>query len=166
VAAPSPPANLHGRIRWCCREQPNNPTRARHQILDIHPRSDDLTSSKPDQIMPVRFRSGRSNPPPHPHPTVGPGRSVRLVPQAADSPSPPLIPRSRARSLKSNHGRSSAMGWMRLTRTPSRGSFAKETLGFLKINPPSLVFVRRPLYFCRKTPNLLVYYRIRPSFVS
>jgi hypothetical protein len=54
---------------------------------------------------------------------------------------------------------------MRISHTPLFGSFAKETLGFMRINPPSFVFSRRPLHFCRKTPNLLVYRRIGPSFV-
>jgi hypothetical protein len=165
VAAPSPPANLRRGIGRHRRGQPSNPTRARHQIPDVHPRSNGLTSSKPDLILPVRFRSGRSDPPLT--------RTVQLGPasQSASSsrlltPLTHLSARARAHSLTSNRGRSSAVGWMRLTRTPSRGSFAKETLGFLRINPSSLVFTRMPLYFCRKTPSLLVYRRIRPSFVS
>jgi hypothetical protein len=55
---------------------------------------------------------------------------------------------------KSNPGRRSWIEWLRKPRTPLRGGFAKETLGFLKTNPSSLCFARRPLYSCKQTPDL------------
>jgi hypothetical protein len=121
---PSPPANFRRGIRRRLRGQPSNPARARHQISGVHLRFDNLALIKPDPIPPIQFGSGRSDPPPHLRPASGPGRLDRLAP-------------------RSDHGRSFVIGWMRLPCTPSRGSFAKETLGFLRINLPSLVFCRK-----------------------
>jgi hypothetical protein len=50
-------------------------------------------------------------------------------------------------SAGSNHVRCSEIGRLAEPRTPSRGSFVKRTLDFLKINPSSLGFARRPLTF-------------------
>jgi hypothetical protein len=49
--------------------------------LGIHLRFDSLTLIKLDLILPVRFRSGRSDPPPHPRPAAGPDWSVRPAPR-------------------------------------------------------------------------------------
>jgi hypothetical protein len=64
-----------------------------------------------------------------------------------------------------NPGRWSVIVRLRSADTPSRGSFVKKTLGFLRINLSSLVFACRTLYFCRKAPDLLSYRKFRPSFV-
>jgi hypothetical protein len=66
---------------------------------------------------------------------------------------------------RSNPGHWSRIWWLAGPDTPSRGVFVQETLNFLRFNPSSLVFARRPLWFFIKAPNLLVYRRIRPSFV-
>jgi hypothetical protein len=104
---------------------------------------------------------------PGPYPSVL--RALALGPAGQRAPPQSLTPiahlTARARSLRSDCGRSSAIGWMRFPRTPSRGRFAKETLDFLDINSSSLVFARRPLSICRKAPALLFYRRIGPSFV-
>jgi hypothetical protein len=65
----------------------------------------------------------------------------------------------------SNHIRCSKIGRLAEPCTPSRGSFVKKILGFLKINLLSLGFMRRPVCFSRIASDLLVYHIIRPSFV-
>jgi hypothetical protein len=62
-------------------------------------------------------------------------------------------------------GRRSVIGWLRTSRTPSRGLFVKETLGFLENNPSSLVFAAEPLVSCKEAPGLYFYHRNRSNFV-
>jgi hypothetical protein len=162
VVVPSSPAKLRRGIGRRRRWQPCNPAQARHQISGVYLGSDGLTIIKPDLILAVRWGSGRWDPLPHMRPLARPGRSGRLAPM----PLTPLAHLSaRARALRSDRGHPSAIGWIRLHRTLLRGSFVKETLSFLKINPLSLVFARRPLRFCRKAPDLFIYHRIGPNFV-
>jgi hypothetical protein len=71
-----------------------------------------------------------------------------LYPSIADTPCPACQrspARARALGRRSNLGRRFLIRRLDSPDTPSRGSFLKETLGLLEINPPSLVFVRRPL---------------------
>jgi hypothetical protein len=129
-----------------------------------------------------------AHPPPRPRlprtadqraqPRRGPARQeLALWRSVANSPAAPVplahgphLSGLRARtpaslSTRSDLVRCSEIRRLSELRTPSRGRIAKETLDFLRINLSSLGFARRPLYFCRKTPNLLVNHRIIPSFV-
>jgi hypothetical protein len=82
VVTPSPLANLCREIGRRRHGQPSNPAQARHQMLGVHLISDDRASIKPDRILAIRWRSGRSDPPPHPFPAAGPDRSIRLAPRS------------------------------------------------------------------------------------
>jgi hypothetical protein len=78
---------------------------------------------------------------------AGPARSA-LSPSVADTPCPAYqrsSARARALGRRSNLGRRFLIRRLDSPDTPSRGSFLKETLGLLEINPPSLVFTCRPL---------------------
>jgi ABC-type Fe3+-hydroxamate transport system substrate-binding protein len=107
VATPSPPANLHREIGQRRHGQPSNPARAHHLISAVHLGYDDLASIKPDLILAVRWRSGRSDPPPHLRSAIGPGWSVHLARRSL-APLAHLSTRARvrayARLLRSNPG--------------------------------------------------------------
>jgi hypothetical protein len=76
-----------------------------------------------------------------------------------------LPARTRALGRRSNLGRRFLIQRLDSPDTPSRGSFIKETLSLFRINPPSLVFARRPVYSCRLNLGLLNILRIRPNFI-
>jgi hypothetical protein len=77
------------------------------------------------------------------------------------------LPRASARALALRFGlsRPSVIEWLRTPRTPSRGLFLKETLGFLENNPQACVLARRPLVSCREALGLYFYHRNRSDFV-
>jgi hypothetical protein len=91
-------------------------------------------------------------------PATRPGLSA--LPWVVDAPSPPV-----SSTARSNLGRLPGIVRHRVPDTPSRGNFVKETLGLFGINPPSLVFPRRPLKSCRLNPRLLNNHRIRLNFI-
>jgi hypothetical protein len=137
-------------------------------ILTAQFRSDDSTSIKPDIILTVWFGSGRSGACLRLRSVGGPGRLVRLAPRSLTSLacwSARARVYARAHLLRSNLGHWSTIVRSRSVDTPSRGRFAKEPLGFPRINPPYLVFIRRPLYSCNQTPDLLINHVFRPNFV-
>jgi hypothetical protein len=52
-----------------------------------------------------------------------------------------------------------------VARYPFASKFAKETLGFLRINPSSYTLVRRPLFSYKQIPDLFSNHGIGPNFV-
>jgi hypothetical protein len=106
-----------------------------------HLGSDGLVSFKPNPISTVRFRSDCSGACPRSCPYSW-ARSVSQPCLRLLTPRPHL---SVALVLGSNLDRSFVFVRSRSADTPSRGSFVKQPLGFLRFNPQSLFSACRPL---------------------
>jgi hypothetical protein len=131
-------------------------------ISGIHPRSGGPGLIRSELIPVVCFGSDRSDPRPRSWSAYGLSQ-LALLTSGCWHPRPTCQLRSLAH--RSNLGRWSWIWWLRRPDTPSRGRFAKETLGFLKTNPSSLSFARRSLFSFKQTTNLLINHRFRPNFV-
>jgi hypothetical protein len=154
---PSPLAKLHRGVGDVVADSPATPTWACHRISCVHLRSDDSTSIKLDLILTVQFRFGRSSARPRSRSAAGPCWSVRLALRPLTSLARLLARarvRTRARSLKSNSGRWSAIVRSRPADTPSRGRFARDPQicknqpavpSFLCVGP--CIFAERTLTF-------------------
>jgi hypothetical protein len=94
MVAPSPSEDLRRGIERHRRWYPSNPSQACHQISG-HQRFDSLTVIKPDLILLVRFRSGRSDTLPRSRPAARAGQSGCLAPRPL-TPLAHLSARARA----------------------------------------------------------------------
>jgi hypothetical protein len=151
---PSPLAKLHRGVSGVVAGSPATPARACHHISCVYLRSDDSASIKLDLILTVQFRFGRLGARPRSRSAVGPCWSVRLALRSLTSLarlSARARVRTRARSLKSNLGRWSAIVRSRPTDTPSRGRFARDPQ-ICKNQPavPSFLWVG-PCIFAERT---------------
>jgi hypothetical protein len=142
---------------------PVNPSGARFRSSDLY-----------HAVRIIRYRFTHAHP--TPGPTYQPLVSLALGPTGQFASSLrsltalarwSLHARARVRALTrgSNLDRRSWIRWLRRPHTPSRDGFAKEPLGFLGINPPSLEFARRPLESYKRTRDLINNQRFGLNFV-
>jgi hypothetical protein len=131
--------DLAARSSGAAAHRTGHPDRAGRWISDVHSRSGGQDLIRSDLTSTIQCKPSRPNPLPSPALYHWP-RSVRLPRPRPLSALAHWSVHARARicSARSNLGHCLQIRWLRIPHTPSRGSFAKETLSSRVIEPAVL----------------------------